>query len=133
VPKILLVEDDEDNYDMLTRRLERQDYATALAVDGEEGVALAASERPDLILMDIKLPGVDGYGATQQIREASEYGRDVPIIALTAHALTEDRNSALEAGCDDYHAKPVFFTRLIEQIETLLTRDAEESSDQEGA
>lgn len=118
--KILLVEDDEDNYDMLTRRLERKGYDTLLAVDGEEGVAMARAERPDLILMDIMLPGVDGYEATRQIREAGAHGSSVPIIALTAHALSEDREKALNAGCDGYHAKPVFFKELVQKMETLL-------------
>lgn len=120
--KILLVEDDEDNYDMLTRRLEGEGYAVALAVNGEEAVDMAASEHPDLILMDINLPGLDGYEATRQIRTFPE-ADGVPIIALTAHALTEDRNKALQAGCDDYHAKPVFFKKLLEQMRKLLERE----------
>jgi CheY-like chemotaxis protein len=122
--KLLLVEDDEDNYDMLMRRLQRRDYEVVLAVDGVEAVNKAESERPDLILMGIKLPRQDGYEATRQIRGFSE-GADVPVIALAAHALSEDKSKAKEAGCDDYHAKPVFFSELVDQIEQLLTSKAE--------
>ena len=119
--KILLVEDNEQNYDMLTRRLQKRGYEVVLAVDGEEAVEKARSEEPDLILMDLKLPEQDGYAATRQIREIPGDGvADVPIIAITAHALTEDEDKALAAGCDDYHAKPVSFSQLVEQMKALL-------------
>ena len=116
---VLLVEDDRQNYDMMMRRLQRRDYDVELAVDGEEAVEKAKAMRPDLILMDIKLPKMDGLEATRQIRQFSENGQ-VPIIALTAHAMTEDEDEALRAGCDDYHAKPVSFSQLIRQMEALL-------------
>lgn len=117
--KILLVEDDIQSYQMMMRRLEQRGYDVSLATDGEGAVAKAESESPSLILMDIKLPVQDGYQATRQIRHFPESG-SVPIIALTAHATTEDRERALAAGCDDYHAKPVAFSQLIRQIEALL-------------
>ena len=121
MPGILLVEDDRQNYDMLRRRLERQGHDVRLATDGEEAVEKADVEIPDLILMDIRLPKQNGYEATRAIRRfEGGRGADVPIIAITAHALEEDREKALEAGCDDYHAKPVHFNKLLEQIETLL-------------
>lgn len=118
-PRLLLVEDDEDSYDMLMRRLEGHGYDVDLALDGEEAVDKAQLERPDLILMDLQLPEMNGYEATQRIREFEE-GSSVPIIALTSHALREDKNKALASGFDDHHAKPVFFTQLLEQIEALL-------------
>jgi CheY-like chemotaxis protein len=120
MPKILLVEDDEDSYDMLIERLEHRGYDTDLATTGEESLDMATGTAYDLILMDIRLPGFDGYEATDRIRERSEGGADVPIIAITAYALEEDREKALAAGCDDYHAKPVHFSKLLDQIETLL-------------
>lgn len=119
MPKILLVEDDEDSYDMLTDRLEHKGYEVALATTGEEALDMVGAEDYDLILMDIRLPGFDGYEATGRIRERSD-GAAVPVIALTAHALDEDREKALKAGCDDYHAKPVHFTKLLEQMDDLL-------------
>lgn len=125
MPTVLLVEDDQQNYEMLMRRLQRRSYDVTLATDGEEAVEQAAEKRPDLILMDIRLPKQDGYEATRQIRRLSNRG-DVPIIALTAHALNEDRDKALSAGCDDYHAKPVHFKKLLEQMEALLEGQPEE-------
>ena len=119
MPKILLVEDNEMNRDMLSRRLERRGYQVIIAVDGQEGVALAQSQTPDLILMDMSLPVLDGWEATRQLRAASET-RTVPIIALTAHAMQGDREKAIEAGCDDYDTKPVEFQRLLEKIAAIL-------------
>lgn len=121
MPKILLVEDNEHNWDMLSRRLRRHDYQVVLAFDGRDGVDKARSERPDLILMDINLPVLDGHEATKQIREMPDH-RETPIIALTAHAMSGDREKALEAGCDDYHSKPVDLARLLEQMNALLQR-----------
>lgn len=119
--KILLVEDNKENYEMMMRRLRGRGFEVTLAVDGEEAVEKARLEEPDLILMDIRLPGQDGYAATRQIRELSDDGvADVPIIALTAHALTDDKDRALAAGCNDHHAKPVAFDQLVRQMETLL-------------
>jgi two-component system cell cycle response regulator DivK len=120
--KILLVEDNEMNRDMLSRRLERKNYEVVIAVDGAEGVSKAQSENPDLILMDISLPVIDGREATRQLKAAPET-RAIPIIALTAHAMAGDRNMALEAGCDDYETKPVDLPRLLDKIETLLGRN----------
>ncbi len=117
--KILLVEDNELNRDMLTRRLQRKGFSVVLAGDGEEGVAMAASESPDLILMDLSLPGMDGWEATRQIKAAAETGA-IPIIALTAHAMTGDREKALAAGCDDYDSKPVELERLLGKMQRLL-------------
>lgn len=117
--KILLVEDNLMNRDMLSRRLIRKGYEVVIALDGQEGVAMAESENPDLILMDMSLPVVDGWEATKQIK-ASEQCGDIPIIALTAHAMPTDRDKALEAGCDDYDTKPVELSRLLEKIERLL-------------
>ena len=120
MPKILVVEDNEMNRDMLTRRLERRGYEVAVAVDGGQGLALARSEPPDLILMDMSLPVVDGWEATRQLKAAPET-RAIPIITLTAHAMSGDRDRAIEAGCDDYDTKPVELPRLVEKIPTLLT------------
>ncbi len=117
--KILLVEDNEMNRDMLSRRLIRKDYEVVIAVDGAEGVAKAQSENPDLILMDISLPVIDGREATRQLK-AAPATRAIPVIALTAHAMAGDRDTALEAGCDDYETKPVDLPRLLDKIETLL-------------
>lgn len=119
MPKVLIVEDNEMNRDMLSRRLARKGYAVVIAVDGEEGVAMAASEAPDIILMDMSLPKIDGWEATRRIK-ADERLRAVPVIALTAHAMTSDRDKALAAGCDDYDTKPVELPRLLEKIEKLL-------------
>ncbi len=117
--KILLVEDNEMNRDMLERRLLRKGFSVVLATDGEESIRLAASEGPDLILMDLSLPGIDGWEATRRIKAESETGL-IPIIALTAHAMTGDRDKALAAGCDDYDSKPVEMERLLEKMQRLL-------------
>ncbi len=121
--KILLVEDNEMNRDMLSRRLARREYEVVLAEDGQQGIDLARSAAPDLILLDMSLPVVDGWEAARQIR-GSEQGATVPIIALTAHAMAGDREKALAAGCDDYDTKPIELARLLGKIETLLARRA---------
>lgn len=115
--RILIVEDNEMNRDMLSRRLARQDFEVSIAVDGEEGVAMAAELQPDLILMDLSLPKLDGWKATTAIKKQRPA---VPVIALTAHAMDGDRERALAAGCDDYDTKPVDITRLLEKIHGLL-------------
>jgi CheY-like chemotaxis protein len=117
--KILLVEDNEMNRDMLSRRLTRRGYEVTLAVDGEQGVAMARSEAPALILMDMSLPGLDGWEATRQIKGTPET-RSIPVVALTAHAMAGDREKALAAGCDDFDTKPVDLERLLGKIEALL-------------
>ena len=117
--KILLVEDNEMNRDMLSRRLERKAFEVAIAVDGQAGVNMATSESPDLILMDLSLPGIDGWEATRQIK-ADPATQTIPVIALTAHAMAGDEQKALAAGCDDYDTKPVNFSRLLAKIENLL-------------
>ncbi len=117
--KILLVEDNEMNRDMLSRRLTRKGFEVLIAVDGQEGVTLAGTETPDLILLDMSLPVLDGWAAARQLK-ADEGTRGIPIIALTAHAMAGDREKALEAGCDEYDTKPVELPRLLEKIETLL-------------
>jgi len=117
--KILLVEDNEMNRDMLSRRLERKGHQVAIAADGQQALDLAATEKPELILMDMSLPVVDGWEATRRLK-AAEATRQIPIIALTAHAMSEDERKAREAGCDDYDTKPVELPRLLEKIETLL-------------
>ena len=122
--KILLVEDNEMNRDMLSRRLTRKGFDVIVAVDGMECLSLAASERPDLILMDMSLPGMDGWEATRRIKAAPETNH-IPVIALTAHAMSSDREKALEAGCDDYDTKPVELERLLGKIERLLESNAE--------
>ena len=119
MPKILLVEDNELNRDMLSRRLERRGYDLVVAVDGENGVAMAGSEAPDLILMDMSLPILDGWEATRRIK-ADPLTRHIPIVALTAHAMSSDRDKALAAGCDDYDTKPIELARLLGKIEALL-------------
>ncbi len=119
MPKILLVEDNELNRDMLSRRLARKGYEVVLAGDGAEGVAAATAGRPDLVLMDMSLPVLDGWEATRRLKAAPET-RPIPVIALTAHAMSSDREKALEAGCDDYDTKPVELPRLLEKIERLL-------------
>ena len=118
--RILLVEDNEMNRDMLSRRLERRGHLVTIAVDGEQGVALAQAEAPDLILMDMSLPVLDGWEATRQLKAAPET-RAIPIIALTAHAMSGDREKAMAAGCDDYDTKPIELPRLLEKIQTLLS------------
>lgn len=117
--KILLVENNEMNRDMLSRRLQRRGYEVVIAIDGGEGVARAQSETPDLILMDMSLPVLDGWEATRQLKTEPET-QAIPIIALTAHAMSGDREKALEAGCDDYDTKPIELPRLLEKINTLL-------------
>ena len=119
MPKILLVEDNEMNRDMLSRRLERRGYQVAVAVDGEQGVALAQSEAPDLILMDMSLPVLNGWEAARQLKGAPET-QAIPIIALTAHAMVGDREKAIEAGCDDFDTKPIELPRLLDKIEAVL-------------
>ena len=119
MPKILLIEDNELNRDMLSRRLQRRGFEIVTATDGEKGVALATSEKPDLILMDISLPGLNGWDATKQIRRN---GVTTPIIALTAHAMSGDREKTLEAGCDEYETKPVELEILLSKIQALLSR-----------
>ncbi len=119
MPKILLVEDNEMNRDMLSRRLVRSGFEVVMAVDGGQGVAMAASETPDLILMDMSLPVIDGWEATRRLK-ADAATRAIPVIALTAHALVEDREKAKAAGCDDFDTKPVELPRLLEKIKRLL-------------
>jgi two-component system, cell cycle response regulator DivK len=121
MPRILLVEDNEDNRDMLSRRLKRKNFDVVLALDGAEACALALSERPDLILMDMHLPILDGWEATRRIKTAPET-RAIPIIALTADAMSGDREKAVEAGCEDYDTKPVDLNRLLLKIAFLLQR-----------
>ncbi len=117
--KILLVEDNEMNRDMLSRRLQRRGYEMLTAVDGESGLALARSDAPALVLMDMSLPGIDGWEATRQLK-ADAATRAIPIIALTAHAMAGDREKALAAGCDDFDIKPIDLDRLLGKIEALL-------------
>lgn len=117
--KILLVEDNEMNRDMLSRRLERKGYEVLLAVDGQAGVEMTLSEAPDLVLMDMSLPVLDGWEATRRLK-ASPATRHIPVIALTAHAMSSDRAKAMDAGCDEYDTKPIEFAGLLEKIEALL-------------
>ena len=117
--KILLVEDNETNRDMLSRRLARRGYEVLIAVDGAEGLAMARAEAPHLILMDMSLPVLDGWEATRQLK-AGASTRAIPVIALTAHAMAGDREKAMEAGCDEYETKPVEFQRLLSKIEAIL-------------
>jgi CheY-like chemotaxis protein len=119
--KVLLVEDNEMNRDILSRRLSRRGYVVVFAVDGQQGVEMARSEKPDIILMDMSLPIIDGWEATRRVKSDNAI-RDVPVIGLTAHAMSGDREKALEAGCDDYDTKPVEFDRLISKIERLLSQ-----------
>ncbi|MEM7051192.1 MAG: response regulator [Acidobacteriota bacterium] len=119
MPKILLVEDNEMNRDMLTRRLKRRGYEVAVAVDGQQALDEVRALVPDLILMDMSLPVVDGWEATRRLKAAPET-REIPVIALTAHAMAEDREKALQAGCDEYDTKPVELKRLLGKIATLL-------------
>jgi CheY-like chemotaxis protein len=117
--KVLLVEDNEMNRDMLSRRLIRRGFQVVFAMDGQQGVDLARSERPDIILMDMSLPVIDGWEATRRVK-ADDATRSVPVIGLTAHAMAGDREKAIEAGCDDYDTKPVELDRLIAKIERLI-------------
>jgi len=119
MPKILIVEDNEMNRDMLSRRLERRGFAIVMAVDGQQGVEMTRSERPDLILMDMSLPVMDGWAATQAIKADPELSK-IPVIALTAHAMAGDREKAMAAGCDDYDTKPIELPRLLEKIGKFL-------------
>jgi CheY-like chemotaxis protein len=119
--KVLLVEDNEMNRDMLSRRLLRKGFEVVMAVDGGQAVSMAESEHPDLILMDMSLPVIDGWEATRRVKAAKGTAH-IPIIALTAHAMSGDREKALSAGCDDYDTKPIEMPRLLEKIDALLVR-----------
>ncbi|HET7757876.1 MAG TPA: response regulator [Steroidobacteraceae bacterium] len=119
--KILLIEDNELNRDMLSRRLQKRGYEVVTAVDGETGVTLAGSEAPALILMDVSLPGIDGWEATRRLKAARET-RHIPIVALTAYVTPGDRDKALAVGCDEFDTKPIELPRLLQKIETLLKR-----------
>ena len=118
---VLIVEDNEMNRDMLTRRLQRRGYEVVVAVDGAQGLAMAQSETPAIVLMDISLPVLDGWEATRRLKVAPET-KSIPVIALTAHAMTGDRERCIEAGCDDFDTKPVEIARLVGKIEALLQR-----------
>jgi len=119
MPKVLLVEDNEMNRDMLSRRLARRGFEVVMALDGEEGVRMARAQMPDLILMDMSLPVLDGWGAARQIKtEAST--QSIPLIALAAHAMAGDREKAIDAGCDDYDTKPIELARLLDKMGRLL-------------
>jgi CheY-like chemotaxis protein len=122
--KLLLVEDNEDNRDMLLRRLQRKGYEVIVAADGAEGVAKVQNEQPDLVLMDMSLPILDGWEAARRIKAQPDV-RHIPVIALTAHAMSGDREKALDAGCDDYDTKPIEMPRLLGKIEALLQRKQE--------
>lgn len=119
MPKLLLAEDNEDNRDALSRRLQRRGFAVVFAGTGLEAIARAEAEKPDLILMDMNMPELDGWEATRRLKESAAT-RDIPVIALTAHAMSGDREKALGAGCSDYHTKPVDLPRLLAQIEAIL-------------
>ncbi|MEX2262266.1 MAG: response regulator [Bryobacteraceae bacterium] len=121
--KILLVEDNEMNRDMLSRRLERKGYEVAIATDGGQGVDMARSGAPDLILMDMSLPVLDGWEATRRLK-GEDHTSHIPIIALTAHAMSGDREKAIEAGCDDYDTKPIEMPRLLEKIQAMLAKQS---------
>jgi two-component system, cell cycle response regulator DivK len=129
MPKVLLVEDNEMNRDMLSRRLIRRGFQVVFAMDGQQGIDLARSERPDIILMDMSLPVIDGWEATRCLK-ADDATRSVPVIGLTAHAMSGDREKAIEAGCDDYDTKPVELDRLIGKIEHLLGTAKDEAQRQ---
>lgn len=120
MPKVLLVEDNELNRDMLSRRLARRGFEMVMAVNGQEGVEMAKAAQPDLILMDMSLPVLDGWAATRRIK-ADKHTRFIPLIALTAHAMAGDRDKAIEAGCDDYDTKPIELPRLLDKIDRLLS------------
>ena len=123
MPRILVVEDNEENRDSLKRRLERRGFEVLVAEDGQKGIDAAVAEKPDLVLMDMNMPVLDGWEATRRIKAAAGLA-EVPVIALTAHAMTGDRERAMEAGCTDYHTKPIEFTKLLSQIEHILTGNA---------
>jgi two-component system, cell cycle response regulator DivK len=120
MPRLLVVEDNEENRDALSRRLQRRGFEVLIAVDGKSGVEMAKTEKPDLILMDMNMPELDGWEATRRIK-AEESTSQLPVIGLTAHAMPGDRERAIEAGCADYHTKPVDFPKLLTQIEAILT------------
>jgi two-component system, cell cycle response regulator DivK len=122
MPKILLVEDNEMNRDMLSRRLRRKGYVVAMALDGQSALEMSQTEAPNLILMDVGLPVLDGWEATRRLK-ADPSTRHIPVIALTAHAMSSDREKAVEAGCDDYETKPIELPRLLAKIEGLLNKD----------
>ncbi len=122
MPKILLIEDNEMNRDMLSRRLKRRGYEVLIAVDGAKGIEMTNSETPDLILMDMSLPIMDGWEATRKIK-ADPATKSIPVIALTAHAMSGDRQKALSAGCDDYDTKPIDLSRLLNKIQAFLGED----------
>jgi two-component system, cell cycle response regulator DivK len=126
--KILYVEDNDDNVFMLKPRLERRGYAVIVAGDGEEGIAMASREKPDLILMDLELPVLDGWEATRQLKSTADTS-SIPIIAVSAHAMSGDREKALEAGCDEFAAKPVQLPELLKKIQALLHDDSEGQTD----
>ncbi len=119
MPKILLVDDTEDNRDMLMRRLKKRGFEVVTAEDGAQACVMAASEQPDLILMDMQMPVMDGYEATRNIKRSADT-RGIPVVGLTAHAMAGDREKAIEAGCDDYEAKPINFSQLLETMQRLL-------------
>jgi CheY-like chemotaxis protein len=119
MPKILLVEDNEENRDALSRRLERRGYEVIMATDGKRGLVLAESEAPDVILLDMSLPEIDGWEVARTLKDSATT-RKIPIIALTAHAMSGDREKAIGAGCDDYHNKPAELTKLLAQIQGIL-------------
>ena len=119
--KLLLVEDHEEIWDFLSRRLKRRGFDVVLAFDGRQGVDMARDERPDVILLDMNLPVIDGWTAARELKSGQETA-GIPIIALTAHAMSGDREKTLQAGCDDYHPKPVDFSRLLTQIDTAMQR-----------
>ena len=123
--KILYVEDNEDNVYMLKSRLERRGFSVVVAVDGEQAVEMAEAEEPALIIMDLSLPNVDGWEATRRLK-ANEKTRHIPVVALSAHAMVGDRETALDAGCDDYDTKPVEFQRLLDKIKNLLDKSKED-------
>ena len=127
--RVLLVEDNEMNRDMLSRRLERRGYEVVIAVDGESGIDLARTSLPDLILMDMSLPVIDGWEATRRLK-SDDAVRHIPVIALTAHAMADDRERALSAGCDDYDTKPIELPRLLSKIEALLPAPTSASDEQ---
>lgn len=122
MPKILYVEDNDDNAYMMNARLTRAGFEVVVATDGEQGVAMAATEAPDLVLMDLRLPGIDGWEATRRLK-AAPATKTIPVIALSAHAMAGDREKALAAGCDDYDTKPVDFAKLVEKIQTILAKE----------
>jgi CheY-like chemotaxis protein len=121
MPRLLVVEDNEENRDALSRRLQRRGFEVLIAIDGKAGLEMAKTEKPDLILMDMNMPQLDGWEATRQIK-ADESIRHLPVIGLTAHAMPGDKERALEAGCADYHTKPVEFSKLLAQIEAILQK-----------